>query len=158
MGVLRALFEEGLLPRVMSGASAGSIMAAVVGWEISNSFSSYLFTYLCDFTSFRTKTDQELRDLYDSTEGNRLPAALRTDFFRYSHELRSEMARRINFLLPEGLRWVFHPLLSSLFDKKILNLDTEHFKKVDIVSILDLFLFLILLFFVFSHLSLVFDV
>ena len=31
MGVIRALFEEGLLPRVISGASAGSIMAAVIG-------------------------------------------------------------------------------------------------------------------------------
>lgn len=31
MGVLRALFEEGLMPRVLSGASAGSIMVGVVG-------------------------------------------------------------------------------------------------------------------------------
>ncbi|RYH18195.1 hypothetical protein EON65_27530 [archaeon] len=31
LGVVKALFEEGLLPRVISGASAGSIMTAIVG-------------------------------------------------------------------------------------------------------------------------------
>jgi hypothetical protein len=30
-GVLKALFEGGYLPRVISGASAGSILASVVG-------------------------------------------------------------------------------------------------------------------------------
>jgi TAG lipase/steryl ester hydrolase/phospholipase A2/LPA acyltransferase len=108
LGLVRALYEEGLLPRVMSGASAGSIMAAVIG----------------------TKTDQELRDLYDSVKSHDdLPTGLRTDFFRFSSDLKSEAARRINYLFPQGLRWIVHPFLASLFDKKILNLDTEHFKK-----------------------------
>lgn len=31
MGVVNALFQEALLPRVLSGASAGSIMTAVIG-------------------------------------------------------------------------------------------------------------------------------
>jgi predicted acylesterase/phospholipase RssA len=31
MGVVRALWMEGLLPRVISGASAGSIMTAIIG-------------------------------------------------------------------------------------------------------------------------------
>jgi hypothetical protein len=31
MGVLKGLWSEGLLPRVISGASAGSIMTAIVG-------------------------------------------------------------------------------------------------------------------------------
>jgi hypothetical protein len=31
MGVVRALWTEGLLPRVISGASAGSIMTAIIG-------------------------------------------------------------------------------------------------------------------------------
>ncbi len=31
MGVIKALFAEGLLPRVISGASAGSIMTALIG-------------------------------------------------------------------------------------------------------------------------------
>jgi predicted acylesterase/phospholipase RssA len=110
LGVVRALYEEGLLPRVMSGASAGSIMCAVIG----------------------TKTDFELRALYDSVKSDDdLPVGLRTDFFRISMELQSEFARRVLYLLPTGIRWIFHPILCSIFDKKILNLDTEHFKKVN---------------------------
>jgi predicted acylesterase/phospholipase RssA len=31
MGVVRALWKEGLMPRVISGASAGSIMTAIIG-------------------------------------------------------------------------------------------------------------------------------
>lgn len=31
MGVVKALFQEGLMPRVISGASAGSIITAVIG-------------------------------------------------------------------------------------------------------------------------------
>lgn len=31
MGVIKALFAENLLPRVISGASAGSIMTALIG-------------------------------------------------------------------------------------------------------------------------------
>jgi len=31
MGVVKALSKEGLLPRVISGASAGSIMTAIAG-------------------------------------------------------------------------------------------------------------------------------
>jgi len=29
-----------------------------------------------------------------------------------------------------GLRWITNPLFSYVFDKKILNLDTEHLKEV----------------------------
>jgi hypothetical protein len=58
------------------------------------------------------------------------PEAIRTDFFRYSNELKSEIARRLNYLVPLGLRWITFPMFSSIFEKKILNLDTEHFKKV----------------------------
>lgn len=32
LGVVKALYNEGLLPRVISGASAGSIMTAIVGF------------------------------------------------------------------------------------------------------------------------------
>ena len=45
MGVMKALWEQRLLPTVMSGSSTGSIMAAVLG----------------------THTDQELMDIFDPT-------------------------------------------------------------------------------------------
>lgn len=34
LGVVKALFQEGLLPRVISGASAGSIMTAIIGYAL----------------------------------------------------------------------------------------------------------------------------
>lgn len=43
IGVIKALLEQGLLPNVMSGSSAGSLMAATVG----------------------TRTDEELRTIFD---------------------------------------------------------------------------------------------
>lgn len=111
MGVVKALFREGLMPRVISGASAGSIITAIIG----------------------SRTEQELSDLIDTTEGGTATDRLRIDFFRYSEELKSEVARRLNYLVPQGLRWLTFPIFSSIFDKKILNLDTEHFKKVRFV-------------------------
>lgn len=106
MGVVKALFQEGLLPRVISGASAGSIMTAISG----------------------TRTDLELAELFN--DGEEPPDSIRTDFFRFSNELKSEIARRLNYLVPQGLRWLTFPIFTSIFEKKILNLDTEHFKKV----------------------------
>lgn len=107
MGVVKALYQEGLLPRVISGASAGSIITAIIG----------------------TRNDLELMDLINTREGYNPLDHIRTDFFRYSDELRSEIARRLNYLVPQGLRWITFPIFSSIFDKKLLNLDTEHFKK-----------------------------
>lgn len=49
---------------------------------------------------------------------------------RYSEELKSEMARRLNYFVPQGLRWITQPIFGYIFDKKILNLDTEHLKQV----------------------------
>eukprot|EP00981_Chlorochromonas_danica_P005504 scaffold1116_cov180-Ochromonas_danica.AAC.4 len=77
-----------------------------------------------------TRTDQELVELFgEPDEEMRPPDNIRTDFFRYSHEFKSEIARRLNYLVPQGLRWLTFPIFSSIFEKKILNLDTEHFKK-----------------------------
>ena len=45
VGVVKALFEQGVLPRVISGASAGSIIAGIIG----------------------TKTDSELTDFFDES-------------------------------------------------------------------------------------------
>jgi hypothetical protein len=40
------------------------------------------------------------------------------------------MARRLNYFVPQGLRWITQPIFGYIFDKKILNLDTEHLKQV----------------------------
>ena len=59
-----------------------------------------------------------------------IPPNIRMDFFRFSDELQSEMGKRLQYLIPQGMRWFTAPILASIFDRKILNLDTEHFKAV----------------------------
>lgn len=108
IGVMKSLWSVGLLPRVMSGASAGSLMCATVG----------------------TRTDSELVDLFDHTDENVVPNGISLEFFRYSNELQNETARKLNYLVPVSLRWITHPLLALIFDKKLLSMDTEHFKTV----------------------------
>lgn len=71
-------------------------------------------------------------EFYSKADGgeDKLPDEFRTDFFRISDEVKSEMGRRLNYFMPQGLRWLSSPIFSFLFDKKLLNLDTDHFKKV----------------------------
>lgn len=105
MGVSRALWQEGLLPRVISGASAGSLMAAMIG----------------------TRTDDGLDEIFHPEYGH---TKFRRDFFRYSNIPTSNIAKKLQTLIPENLRWIGDILLSFIFDGKIVNLDTEHFKRV----------------------------
>jgi hypothetical protein len=44
--------------------------------------------------------------------------------------LRSRVANVINSLVPRSLHWITSPVLALLFDRKILNCDTEHIKQV----------------------------
>ncbi|MGJ8668357.1 MAG: DUF3336 domain-containing protein [Oceanococcus sp.] len=64
IGVIKALFSEGVLPRVLSGSSAGSIIAGAVG----------------------TRTDEELKDVFN-------PGGLYLDAFRV-FGLRNAMRNR----------------------------------------------------------------
>lgn len=111
MGVSRALYMEGLLPRVISGASAGSLMAAMIG----------------------TKTDSELHDLWNLPEGE--ADTYRRDYFSISFEIKSPLGKQIASLMPENLRWFTNPLITFLFDRKLINLDIQHLQKVVIENI-----------------------
>ena len=105
MGVSKALWEEGLLPRVISGASAGSLMAAMIG----------------------TKTDEGLDETFNPEFGH---TKFRRDFFRYSSVPNSTIAKKLQKFVPLNLRWIADTILCFIFDGKIVNLDTEHFKRV----------------------------
>ena len=50
------------------------------------------------------------------------------------------MARRLNYFVPQGMRWITQPIFGYIFDKKILNLDTEHLKQVGDCGLYNLFL------------------
>lgn len=108
VGVTKALFTEGLLPRVISGASAGSIVTAIVG----------------------TRTDEEYRDFFCAADGLNFPPGFRLDFFRYHEEPQTKIAKKLHYIVPNSLRWLSMPILSFFFEKKILSLDTEHLKEV----------------------------
>lgn len=104
MGVVRALWTQGLLPRVISGASAGSLMCTMIG----------------------VKTDEELQSIFAESG----PLLFDSEFFRLSTKLQSPMANRIQKLIPSSYHWLSARLLAFIFDGKLFNLDTEHFKRV----------------------------
>lgn len=108
MGVARALWYEGLFPRVISGASAGSLIAGMLG----------------------TRNDAEMEEVFST---DRL--AFRPDHFCHSTQLKSSIARSLDRLLPRSIYWIGNRLLSIIFDGKLFNLDGEHFKRVVLSNI-----------------------
>jgi len=108
LGVVKALLNEGLLPRVVSGASAGSIVAALVG----------------------TRTNAELPQLYVGD--------IVINFFKYVHlrngPITEQEKRRSSFrdfLLPSSVQG-FGSNLHAVFMHNIdvLRMDTDHFRAV----------------------------
>ena len=93
MGVVRCLWSEGLLPRVISGSSAGSLVAGI----------------------FATKSDDELEDLLNNNSGD---IGFLTEFFRFSDEIKSPLGQRILDVLPNRLKFVGNAVLAFLFDGK----------------------------------------
>ncbi len=105
MGLSKALWSQGLFPRVISGASAGSLMAAIVG----------------------TRNDSELEEVFYMPDGK---LTYRTDFFKHSTTLNSSIGKKIQRFLPKSLYTFGSWLLSLIFDGKLFNLDSKHFKRV----------------------------
>jgi TAG lipase / steryl ester hydrolase / phospholipase A2 / LPA acyltransferase len=106
MGVAKALFERGLLPRVISGASAGSLLAAVLG----------------------CKTDEELTHIFSQTETGG-DAGYRTRYFEYSTKINNPLGSSIQQALPEFLRPLVNPLLYFFFDGKFVNMDMKYLQE-----------------------------
>ncbi len=123
LGVAKTLLETGLMPRVLSGSSAGSILSAMIG----------------------TRTvDECLNDLYEfkGTVALGHSGRLKLDFFRpikrrgETNVSISEVytARRIRQLLfPAALRdfvsYIFDLLTGKSKVKDVLMSDTEHFRE-----------------------------
>ena len=107
IGVAKVLAEEGLLPRVISGASAGSLMAAMIG----------------------SRTESELLDLVKT-------ANFRKDFFSFGWQRKSSLTARFQFLLPSFFRTFGDVFLHLVSEKdSILKLDTNHLKEVIIANV-----------------------
>ncbi|CBN75175.1 conserved unknown protein [Ectocarpus siliculosus] len=110
-GVVKALLERKLLPRVVSGASAGSIVAAMVG----------------------TRTDAELRPMFDGKGVNlEFFQPLRRSFKKTSgDDDKYKNSAFWQLLVPPGLRWMGTRLWNVLLHSEgFLSMDTDYFKNV----------------------------
>lgn len=67
--------------------------------------------------------------LYNDTNNFRL------DYFRHGTHLDSKIARKLESLLPQSWRHIGNRILSLIFDGKIFNLDTEHFRRAVIDTV-----------------------
>ena len=97
---------------MISGASAGSLLAAIVG----------------------TRTDDELKELCsvkDPEEFKHL--GLRFDFFGIK---RHQSTMQFQYFLPQSFRWIGDSLIGFFFDNhSFLRLDTDHLKHVVISNV-----------------------
>ena len=110
MGIFKSLWKNGMLPKVISGASAGSLMAAMVG----------------------TKTDKQLDDIFageDEVDG------YRRDYFKFSDSINSPLGNMAQAVIPKSFAWLTNPILSFVFDGKLLNLDVKHLSQVVIDNV-----------------------
>jgi TAG lipase/steryl ester hydrolase/phospholipase A2/LPA acyltransferase len=103
IGLAKCLFLQNLLPRVISGASAGSLMAAMLG----------------------TRTEEELLNMINT-------GAFRKDFFRmneWQNTKEDGLTARLQYLFPQGVRWLTDAVLGFLVDRKsVLSMDTDHLR------------------------------
>lgn len=108
MGVFKSLWLQGLMPKIISGASAGSLMAAIIG----------------------TKDDEELRGIFSRAMGAEGIDHYRRDYFKISNVIKSEWGRNLQHVIPRSLSYFTDPLLAFIFDGKVINLDLDHLKEV----------------------------
>ena len=105
VGLVDALFKDGVLPRVISGASAGSLICGIVG----------------------TRTDEELPNLINANE-------IRKDHFSFGWEKKeASSAKKFQALyyLPANWRWLGDRILSAVFENEsLIKLDTDHLIEV----------------------------
>lgn len=114
VGVVKALIEQHMMPRVISGASAGSIMAAMVG----------------------TRTDAELKPMYHG-EGVMLgffrPLRLSKREASAANSVKgpSGWGAKWQFLIPPALRWLGDLFWQVVFSNDgLLRMDTDYLRSV----------------------------
>lgn len=78
-----------------------------------------------------TRNDSELEEIFSYGDLSNF----RLDYFRHGMHLDSKIAKKLESLLPDSWRLVGNRILSIIFDGKIFNLDTEHFRRAVIDTV-----------------------
>ena len=84
-------------------------MAAVVGTRSTNEYSALLDRMI--------------------SEGDDVEEPWARCFFKISNELKSPLGQFVQSYTPNCLRWLADPVLSFLFDGKLINVDSQHFRR-----------------------------
>lgn len=95
LGVIKALHEQDLLPRVLSGSSAGSIIAATVGTRVDDEISAVFRPGGLDLEAFQALGLREALKGGAMMDGVRLDRCLATNIGEYSFVEAFERTRRI---------------------------------------------------------------
>lgn len=109
IGLAKALWSQGMLPRVISGASAGSLIASVLG----------------------VRNDDEIMEMLENV-------SMRTDPFKMQEIQnnavdRSFWARSVQFYLPQTLRWFGELILGGFYKQSdFMKSGTDHLKQMAI--------------------------
>lgn len=106
MGIVKELNERGLLPRIINGASAGSLITAAIG-------SSLPTLSMTDF-HIRVRTDVELDEMDEHT-------IARLDHFKFDwmnpgRSTNWKIRHTLKSLLPESSKWIVDACFGVLID------------------------------------------
>jgi TAG lipase/steryl ester hydrolase/phospholipase A2/LPA acyltransferase len=115
MGVFKTLYQNKLMPRIISGASAGSLMAVVIG----------------------CKTDAELERIFNTdlySEGGMMDS-YRRDYFKVSTRINHPIGQSLQKACPQFLLPIMNPILTLIFDGKIMNYDIKHLQECCISNV-----------------------
>jgi predicted acylesterase/phospholipase RssA len=92
-----------------------------------------IFIYVCrnihvyKYSIYSYNRDAELEKLVDANSV--FGRSIRRDYFLQHSVIHSPTGQLFQKLIPSSVKWLFDPILALLFDFKLVNLDTEHFKQ-----------------------------
>ena len=146
VGVLKTLMENGLMPRVLGGSSAGSILVAMVGTRTDEECIEDLFeakgtnsaghSGLLKLNFFRPlgdKEDNENNNEWANDDSNRGNLNDIQKVYRNTAGGFHDAKRTLQAMVPIGIRnftsLIFDVLTGNRRPQDILNHDTEHFRQ-----------------------------
>ena len=94
-----------------------------IGVYCVSTHDKHSYVWMC-----RTRNDEEIENIYAEVESGRGP--FRYDFFKFETKIKSPVGRAIYDMLPSFLQPLVYPVLTFLFDQKLLTVDGKNFIEV----------------------------